>query len=225
MLALPFNRENRHLARAMLGGAILGAVVSISAPVFAGDDDVAPDTKFFRSVLKGLGLRDDGSNIEYRERSPLVIPPDHTLPPPETSAVKDPNWPVDPEIKQREASEGKSALSLEEEARPLRPDQLMPGRKPGKYSRKSSSADSVTSGDDRGNPLSPSQLGYTGGLFGMFKSKNDEIGKFVSEPPRASLTDPPSGYQTPSSASPYGLGKDMTKPVPENPMDRAPKNN
>ena len=39
-------------------------------------------------------------DIEYRERSPLVIPPSNTLLPPETdAATKNPNWPVDPEVK------------------------------------------------------------------------------------------------------------------------------
>ena len=39
------------------------------------DDDELLDTKIFRGILKGLGLRkDEPTGIDYRERSPLVLP-------------------------------------------------------------------------------------------------------------------------------------------------------
>jgi hypothetical protein len=34
----------------------------------------------------------------------------------------------------------------------------------------------------------------------------EEYGKFTGEPPRADLTDPPTGYRTPSPDQPYGIG-------------------
>ena len=52
-----------------------------------------------RQILKGIGLRKK-ADIEYRERSPLVIPQGRNLPAPEaTTGVKDPNWPVKPAVK------------------------------------------------------------------------------------------------------------------------------
>ena len=61
--------------------------------------------------------------------------------------------------------------------------------------------------------LTPSQLGYNGGMFGsLFGGKNDdEQARFTGEPPRASLTDPPVGYQTPSADQPYAAGGDRDK--------------
>ena len=57
------------------------------------------------------------------------------------------------------------------------------------------------------NPsLMPSQLGYTGGLLGMFKGNSSESKPFKGEPTRESLTEPPPGYQTPSSGFAYGTG-------------------
>ena len=46
------------------------------------------------------------SGIDYRERSPLVVPPKLDLPPPAgTSAeVKAPNWPKDPDEQRRKAA-------------------------------------------------------------------------------------------------------------------------
>ena len=70
-------------------GCALGlAVVLAWTPAKAGDDDDAPDTKFFRSILEGIGLqRDDNNGITYQERAPLVIPPSRMLPPPETDVA------------------------------------------------------------------------------------------------------------------------------------------
>jgi hypothetical protein len=54
--------------------------------------------------------------------------------------------------------------------------------------------------------MSPAELGYKGGLFGsqFGGGSKDETATFTNEPPRSSLTEPPVGYQTPSSAQPYG---------------------
>ena len=47
---------------------------------------------------------------------------------------------------------------------------------------------------------------------------------FNSEPPRASMTAPPPGYQTPSPEQPYGLGQQDTRTA-STVVDRAePKN-
>ena len=57
------------------------------------------------------------------------------------------------------------------------------------------------------NPsLMPSQLGYSGGLLGMFKGNSSESKPFKGEPTRESLTEPPPGYQTPSAGFDYGTG-------------------
>jgi hypothetical protein len=56
------------------------------------------------------------------------------------------------------------------------------------------------------SPFSPTELGYKGGLFSF--GKNEEKGvRFTGERARASLTEPPTGYQTPSPDQPYGAGK------------------
>ena len=68
--------------------------------------------------------------------------------------------------------------------------------------------------------LRPDELGYHGGIWSDFwalghsfdKEKPAEGAKFLREPPRATLTQPPSGYRTPSPEQPYGLNyKDAQK--------------
>ena len=48
----------------------------------------------------------ENQGIEYRERSPLVVPPKLDLPPPAgtTAEVKAPNWPKDPDDARRKAA-------------------------------------------------------------------------------------------------------------------------
>src|SRR5215510_10570866 len=196
-------------------GLVLGAAALFCpAPAHAGDDDPPADQKFLRGVMEGLGLRRDGEEtINYQERSPLVIPPGRTLPPPEKSgaaSANNPAWPKDPDIERRKTQaaveKGRNISDeREREQNPLRPDQLTPGGKPKKkQASKDDGYESPPTGF--GSQLLPSELGFKG--FGsIFSGKKEESAKFTGEPARELLTDPPPGYQTPSPDQPYGLGK------------------
>jgi hypothetical protein len=60
-------------------------------------------------------------------------------------------------------------------------------------------------------------LGTKRGLFGGIfdKSDDDKAAQFTGEPPRANLTDPPAGYQTPSPNERYGQTKEIYRPKAE----------
>jgi hypothetical protein len=212
-----------------LGLALGAAVLAMPAPARA-EEDVPLDTRIMRGIMEGLGLRRDGEPINYQERGPLVLPPSRALPPPENSegaAVRNPAWPVDPDVKRRKdeaARERSTYTSADEEVRNndrvLRPDELTPGRKAARTARRADPDGYQAPVNGYGNPVSPSELGTrNGGIFGsMFKKDEPEVGKFTGEPPRASLTAPPPGYQTPSPDQPYGLGKE--KPKAATPSDQ-----
>ena len=203
------------------------AVLAMPSPVRAADDDVPIDTKILRSILEGIGLRKDGEGINYQERAPLVIPPGRTLPPPEKSdavIAKNPAWPVDPDVKRKKqeaALERKRNPNIDQEMydneRALRPEQLTSGPKPARTARRIESDGYKASPDGYGSQLSPSELGTkTGGFFrNMFGKNDEEVGKFTGEPPRAALTAPPPGYQTPSPDQPYGTGKEAPIAAPK----------
>lgn len=206
-------------ASAALGLAFGMAALTFPAQVRAADDDVPVDQKVMRSIMDGLGLKRDGeATINYQERGPLVLPPSRDLPPPEKSeavTANNPAWPKDPDVARRKAQaamERDRNISDERELEqnPLRPDQLTPGGR-GKNARKRQApADNgyEAPASGFGNQLLPSQLGSNGNIFGsMFGGSKEESAKFTGEPPRASLTDPPTGYQTPSPDQPYGVGK------------------
>jgi hypothetical protein len=76
-------------------------------------------------------------------------------------------------------------------------------------------------GNQTTNPmLSPTQLGVEGGFNKLFGGNQAQIAPFKGEPPRESLTQPPVGYQTPSSGYAYGTGPKevMTNSATINPM-------
>jgi hypothetical protein len=196
------------------------------------DDDELPDTKFFKSMLKGLGLKKDGeqSGIEYQERPPLVVPPTRDLPPPQTTDAARGNaaWPTDQdEQRRREAS-----AKRRKEAKPfdwsdlgtqLSPSELKKGASTAKDEAMSRKTPQEVEQYNR--QYKPNELGYVGGLFGSMKDffgggGGDQTATFETEPPRASLTDPPTGYRSPSPAQPYGVSKDNTRSKAMTPEDR-----
>jgi hypothetical protein len=207
------------VSRAAIGGLLGAALLAAGAPARAADDGVPLDTKIIRGLMESLGLREDGTSIDYSERAPLVIPPSHTLPPPERSdaaLVNNPAWPVDPDVKRRKeeaAREQKesavnSDLKLLHEGTALRPDELTPGPKSRKAVRQSADGSYTSSPNGYDSQLPPDKLGSKGSLFGnLFGPDKPDLGSFTREPPRTALTEPPAGYQTPSPGQPYGISK------------------
>lgn len=178
----------------------LGLASASGTAARAGDYDDPSGTTFTSKVLKAIGLPDPDHpeyEINYSERSPLVVPPNRNLPAPiATDRPPAPNWPQDPDVKKHQASK-KEPVHVEgdrviDEGRPLRPDELIPKGKGG-----SAAASSPGIEPKGGNHFL---------TFDWFKK--EEYGTFTGEPPRASLTDPPPGYQTPSPDQPYGIPPD-----------------
>ena len=213
--------------RAALSLALGVALLASSVPARAGDDDDVPvDTKIFRGIMSSLGLKRDGdSGIEYGDRSPLVIPPSRTLPPPENSdaaVARNPAWPKDPDIKRRkeyekQESKGVTSAEIDTWSRPLSPAEMTPGGSPNTPAPRIKT--SVPAGAE-GQRLTPTELGYRGGLFDIFGKRQEGTANFTGEPARTSLTEPPSGYQTPSAAQPYGMGKANSAPKAANATDQ-----
>lgn len=216
------SRNPKRLRRAAAAAAVaLALALAWSAGSARAEDDdenVPLDTKLFRQFMKDLGLSRSGDGmIEYRERAPLVVPPTRELPPPrdEADVAKTPAWPKDPDVARRkqdlaaEKAKLKGNLSVEEQARALRPDEL---DKPGAGEKKSADAKGAgKSAEDTSRPLMPSDLGTKtekifGSVWSSFTPAKPESAPFTGEPPREAMTAPPSGYQTPSPNYPYGVG-------------------
>ncbi len=83
--------------RAAFGVALAGLIVSLgmSAARAAGNDD-STNPSAWSKFMQRLGLKkpfDSNSDIQYTERSPLVVPPTRDLPPPMAGPPPVPDWP------------------------------------------------------------------------------------------------------------------------------------
>jgi hypothetical protein len=203
------------LIRAALTG--LSAVVLVTAGVSgARAEDEESDKADFGSglinnVLSGVGLRrsDSRPDIDYRERSPLVVPPKIDLPPPEQpNANNNPRWPNDPDVKRRReaaANRKKEVFdSSVDDSRLLSPGEMARGRAAGANAKALPRGNKDV--DETVLPASEMTKGSRkSGLFSIFSSE-PETATFTGEPPRTSLTEPPVGYRTPSAGQAYGVG-------------------
>jgi hypothetical protein len=209
--------------RLSLMAAFSLALMAAPSLARAGDDDVPFDTKIMRSIMGGLGLqRGDEPQINYQERSPLVLPPGSELPPPARSnaaIAANPAWPKDPDIARAKAQadmertrDVEAEIELEQ-SRHMTQEQMAPGARTNPALARRTSTKTVNSSTGE-NRMLPSELGFKGSIFGaMFDAKDDrDVTRFTAEPPRASLTDPPAGYRVPSPAEPYGSGKTLSAP-------------
>jgi len=185
------------------------------------DDDKTFEEKIIEGVMKGIGATNmENSGIDYRERSPLVVPPKLDLPPPATAKQEAtvPNWPKDPDEARRKAlaekrkkdkKDTRDAVAVQrDQTRPLSPSELNVARTTPTGGAGNHASDSEAPGTG-GNPLSPDQLGFNGRLSNFFGGSKTEKTDFKGEPTRESLTEPPPGYQTPSPNYVYGTGKQM----------------
>ena len=182
-----------------LAAVALGVGVVMTASVAraqdSGDEDKSFQQKLVDGIMKSVhGTNMDSQGIDYRERSPLVVPPKIDLPPPVPASreVNATNWPKDPDEARRKAAIARRKKENRDTAEASRPGNIDPAQTapPGHADETPPSAP---------NPI----LGSISGWFGGTKT---EAAPFNGEPTRESLTQPPPGYQTPSPNFAYGTG-------------------
>jgi len=197
-------RAQAKLAHIALGAVLAALAVCGNYSAARAGDDENPNESFTDKFLRTLGLKNPGEveyQINYSERSPLVVPPSRNLPPP--AAVSDkpaPNWPKDPDIERRKQAKNDDKPVIRqydaaaEADRALRPNELNVGR-----------ATPTVSPPGTPEQSTPMDTGAKKSILSFDWMKREETATFTGEPPRASLTDPPAGYLTPSPDHPYGL--------------------
>jgi hypothetical protein len=207
-------------AAVALGVGLLMASGTARAQQDDEEDDKTFEEKVIEGLMRGIGATNmENRGIDYRERSPLVVPPKLDLPPPAATAEAKapPNWPKDPdEIRRKAAIEARKKEKKKdpnESARPLSPDELNAVRT--RPTKNAESNDSLKPGDSNARPLSPSELGFEGRFSDLFGGNKPETKAFKGEPTRESLVQPPPGYQTPSPNFSYGTGpqESLNKPI------------
>ena len=209
------DRDFGVLIRSVLTGLTAVVLVAAAAPGARAEDEDDDKADFgsniIRNVLSSVGLQRSGSrpDIDYRERSPLVVPPKIDLPPPEApNAASNPRWPNDPDVKRRrEAATARKREVFDssvEDSRLLTPAEIARGRAAGANAKAVPRSNRDV--DETVLPASEMTKGRKGGgLLSIFKSE-PETATFTGEPPRTALTEPPKGYRTPASSQVYGVG-------------------
>ncbi len=97
------------LLRAALGAALIGLVAGLDTPAARaqtyGSDTNATAVSGWTKLMQKLGVgksADSSSDINYTERSPLVVPPTRDLPPPAAGPPLAADWPQAPPAKRHE---------------------------------------------------------------------------------------------------------------------------
>lgn len=207
------------LSRAVCGAALAALFVCAGAAMArAGDDDTdtqSSHASVYEEMLNVVGLGGGGDEINYSERSPLVVPPTRDLPPPAADiAPSVPDWPKDPDLMRRAKAKVKEKPKphqdyVIEDSRPMRPGELnVPGIFTGSSGARGPNDDPEA---QQVNPAVTQPNKKSLFNFDLFNSNKSEYATFTGEPSRTSLTDPPPGYLTPSPDQPYGVGPDNKK--------------
>ena len=215
--SMPQNRIAGRIgfAHLVLGAAVALVVCGQASVARAGDDDLSSQKSFSDKFWSTLGVKNPTETeyeINYSERSPLVVPPNRNLPPPVTSATPAPNWPKDPDVAKRRAKKSDDAPVIRqydaaaESDRALRPDEL------NNVSRDPQVV-AAPGTPEQTEPLNKPKRNLFD--FSWMNPNKQEIATFTGEPPRVSLTDPPPGYLTPSPDQPYGLLPEHKPYVPK----------
>ncbi len=217
------------------------ALVMTAGAARAGDDQQRDDRSItekisdgFKSMIRGTNM--DNRGIDYRERSPLVVPPKLDLPPPaaSTNNVQVANWPKDPDERQRKAVIAAKKKNAPPPARvqaapgavvaagPAHPiniapppeDPPIPGTSRPAYGNDSNGTARIDPVYDQpgdlfkgGASVISDSIGDPFGLFGG--KKTDTAVAPGTEPTREALTQPPAGYQSPSPNYPYAVEKGL----------------
>jgi hypothetical protein len=193
--------------------ALLAFGSAVKAQQADEDDEDSFEQRVIKNILGGMGVDVGRAGIDYRERSPLVIPPSLDLPPPASArlAASNPAWPREGQQKKKAVKRVNSRASGDDPGTTsvLTPEELNRGINP-RAARPVDPRQTNAQNDlETGRPLTPAEM-KSGSIFTWdnLMGTNRESAKFTSEPTRSSLTQPPPGYQTPASNQPYAAGEE-----------------
>src|SRR5438477_4860325 len=165
MIAMP-NEPSTSLRRTLMAclcGVLLALPMAASAQQAQDDDEDTFEQKIIKNILGGMGVDVGRAGIDYRERSPLVIPPTRDLPPPETAAAsaRNPAWPKEPERRVAVKAKPNARATTNEPGTEsaLTPDELRRGQaaRAGRVTDPSQTTGSIEEANI-GRQLTPSQL-------------------------------------------------------------------
>jgi hypothetical protein len=177
--------------------------------LLAASPALAQEGVLFKNLMENVFGGRGNSDIEYRQRPPLVVPPASTLPRPQEEPVgRSAAWPNDPDVAKRRAANQNALLpatqreKYKENQRPLlSQEEIRRGRLPGQAVGNKEFAGSRTYDENIG----PIRIGRD------MAARRDEQAianlQYGTEPERQYLFEPPAGYRRPAGTAPVGPGR------------------
>ena len=191
-------------------GSAMGAQAQTQA---AEDEEDSFEQQIIKNIRGGMGVDVGRPGIDYRERSPLVIPPTLDLPPPTSAglAASNPAWPRE-QVQQKKAVKRTHARATRDDPGTnavMTPEEMRLGTNPRAARTVDPRQTNAQNDLETGRPLTPGEM-KSGSIFSWsnLMGTNRETATFTGEPTRGSLTQPPPGYQTPAPNQPYAAGQD-----------------
>lgn len=194
---------------ALLGAAALALVLGLTVPrpAMALDDDGSENV--FSAVLGLVGISGEKEDptIDYRERPPLVVPPNRkALPQPlPPASQRNAAWPQDQEVvRRREAATARARPRVDEVQDPVKMEELRRNRSDGRQA--AAPGYDPNCNDPLARVCNPEQMWST--LRNTRSSGADDT-KLIpgKEPERAWLTEPPAGYRKATKETKYTFEK------------------
>jgi len=171
----------------------------MAAPAHAINDDGRGSTLDSLFDMVGMGEAKESDSIQYRERSPLVVPPKLEMPTPQPRpSQKAAQWPQDQEVvrarkKQVESNARTMGKFVESNGgEKLTPEEMRAMRTPGAAGSSASASPTCTMDPFDKSGCSVSE--YWGNLSAKTEKKDELTLQAGVEPQREYLTQPPKGY-------------------------------
>ncbi len=175
--------------------------------VLAAQPALAQEGMLFKNLMEGVIGGRPGDDIEYRQRPPLVVPPNSTLPRPQAPAsTRNAAWPNDPDVAaRRAAAEGARSPFRSDPNLGSSPGLSQAELRRGRTSRDTGRPAVAEEQSNFNNQIAPILVGRE--LAGRRNQAALDQLTYGSEPPRRTLADPPVGYRRPAGSAPIGPGQ------------------
>ena len=184
--------------------ASAAAGLFMAAPAHAINDDGRGSTLESLLDMVGMGGEKESDSIQYRERSPLVVPPKMDIPTPQPRpSQKAAQWPQDQEVvrARKKQAENKSRVmgkyAESNGGEKLTAEEMRNMRSPG-AAGSSASASPQPCKLDPFDKSACSVAEYWGALSAKTEKKDELTLQAGVEPQREYLTQPPKGYLKPT---------------------------
>lgn len=173
--------------------------------VLAGSPAFAQEGVLFQNLMKGVFGGGSENDIDYRQRPPLVVPPNSTLPRPQDSASsRTAAWPNDPDVVRRREENAATRVPTFNPNYRNNPMLSQEELRKGRIARGEQAPVVAEDHNNYNNQIQPIRVGRE--VAARRNQTDEDTLQYGTEPPRRLLTEPPTGYRRPASSAALGPG-------------------